>query len=319
MFLDCVRVFTDRQVQMGFVAHEDERRPLFRLHPELDIVQQSCEYARDDGEHVRRHFGEIHHLNAVLSLARGKQLCDLLREPVVLESSLWRLEHKAVPAVLRLGFEAGDKPRQFPVPISLDLRFRRPRLHARIVLSQLYEEIGELVGHGRVHGECCTDRLLLLVLQGRVLKLPHMSCKSRCLVGRVLIAAVQDHREHLFPVQEPVRQEERVFRWLGEITWTCDLERGGNRDRYCAVLTVGRGRERGVLAVHVEHDDVRVLAGVCTFQDQRHRAALARAGTAEDRRVPLEQAIAVGDRGGRAVDDEVAEFEPLLLIQVLAQ
>src|SRR5207245_10486998 len=129
-----------------------------------------------------------------------------------------------------------------------------------------------------------------------------MSCKSRCLVGRVLVAAVQNHREHLFPVQEPVWQEQCVLRWLVEIARACDLKRGGNRGWYCAVLRDEWVRERGILPVHVEHDDVRVLASVCPLQDQRHRAALARACTAEDCRVPLEKAIADGDWGSGAVD-----------------
>jgi len=111
LFFYRVCVFMDRQIQMSFITNKDERGTLFWLHPKLDIVQEACEYTRDNREYIRWYFGKVHYLNTVLAFTRGEQLCNLLREPSVPQRCLWWLEHKAITSVFSLSHKAGNESR----------------------------------------------------------------------------------------------------------------------------------------------------------------------------------------------------------------
>jgi hypothetical protein len=84
-------------------------------------------------------------------------------------------------------------------------------------------------------------------------------------------------------------------------------------------VLVVTGRQRPVLAVHVEHDHVRVREPGGALEHQRDGPALAGARAAEQRQVPLEQLVAVGDSGGALVGDEASEAEAFALGDVLAE
>ncbi|MDQ1681046.1 MAG: hypothetical protein QOI42_1905 [Frankiaceae bacterium] len=148
--------------------------------------------------------------------------------------------------------------------------------------------------------------------QRPALELVDVVGEAHRLARRIGVRLVEHEAQHLVAVEQPVRDEDHAV--------PRGLARAGDpqaaRDRWTAAFA---GRQRPVLAVHVEHDHVRVGQPGRPLQHQRDRPALARAGASENCEVALEQLVPVGDRGGSLLGDEAPQQQALVRRDVVAE
>ncbi len=89
-------------------------------------------------------------------------------------------------------------------------------------------------------------------IQSCTLKIAYVKSETRRLIWGILVAAIQNHRQHLVTVEQPIRQEQHVVFGIGEVTRAGDAEALSE-----AAFTLVC--KRLVFPMHVENDNIRVL------------------------------------------------------------